>query len=252
MSSPEKQFEDFRVRSKPAHEKISIFQSHAALKCRGCDMPIGSGPVRSDSPENRLTYLVFTSLKNADRSCVLYSFFEQLGIISTKAQAEEAEFFFWTRYGEREPDCAILVNAKMLFVEAKLDSELDLPQLRDEYQEATKTGADPYLLVVTSHFSEPEEMKLLRNELRVDRSRIMWRGWKDFWHLFAGAIQDGLDAVSLRVLTDVSEVLSKLGFRSFKGLRVEEMKSMRHYTARISDLFNEISIFVRELEQRLQ
>ena len=214
-------------------------------------LSVYSKVLRGHSAEDRLTYLAFSALKNSTRK-VLLEFLHGLDIPASKGDAEECRFRFWRRLGKRELDCVLEMKGTLVLVEAKLDSPIDLNQLRDEYFEGARQNENFYLLLITADFSTPDEVSRLTSTSGIDPNRVRWLGWASMFTVFQGAREGGIDPVSERVLGDVMRILRDAGLRSFQGLGNDELQEWNTGADRFETIFREVQIFIKELNRNLK
>ncbi len=214
-------------------------------------LSVYSKVLRGHSAEDRLTYLAFSALKNSARK-VLLEFLQELDIPATDGEAEECRFRFWKNLGKRELDCVLEMKRMLILVESKLDSPVDLKQLREEYLEGARQIENFYLLLITDDFSEPNEVSRLKSASGVDPKRIRWLGWTSLFTNFARARERGIDLVSERVLGDVMKILRDAGLGSFQGLGNDDLQEWSTTADRVETIFREVRVFIKELNRNVK
>lgn len=204
-----------------------------------------------EKDEDILTSRVFGILNIVNKSLVLGRFLEKVGIKIPKKEVEDAEIRLWEKHGECIPDAVIQTKSRLIFVESKLDSPLSMEQLKTEYKEGKKESESFYLLCISKHFDLPREFETLREELKTDR--LFWTSWQSLYtYLLPIEKSEDLDKTSKALIGDLRTLLETERLRGFSGFKKNQYEKITSTYESFDDFYNELSIFVQELESQLK
>ncbi|RJS92432.1 hypothetical protein CW705_02800 [Candidatus Bathyarchaeota archaeon] len=203
---------------------------------------------RKDKEEDVLTSRVFGILNRIDKIAVLGLILRNLGIKIPDEEIKQAEIRLWEEYDGTIPDAVIETKSTLIFVECKLESPLIIEQLKREYKEGIAEEKDFYLLCITKHFLEPLEIKQARREC----PKIVWTSWQELNAILRRTSEsEKLDIISKGLISDLLKLLDAKGLRGFAGFKEINLKQIVKGTNAMHSYFNEISIFIRELQSQL-
>jgi len=204
-----------------------------------------------EKDEDILTSRVFGIFNIVNKSLVLGKFLEKIGIKIPKKEVEDAQIRLWEKHGECIPDAVIETKSNLIFVESKLDSPLSLEQLKTEYTQGNKESDSFYLLSVSKHFDLPQEIENLRKELKTDR--LFWTSWQSLYtYLLPIEKSEDLDKTSKALIKDLRSFLEAKRLRGFSGFDKTNYKRITNAYESFDDFYNELSIFIQELESQLK
>lgn len=203
-----------------------------------------------EKDEDVLTSRVFGIFKIVDKSLVLGKFLENVGIKIPKKEIEGARIRLWEKHGECIPDVVIQTKSSLIFVESKLDSPLSSEQLKTEYTQGDGESESFYLLCVTKHFDPPEEIEILKKQLKTDR--LFWTSWQSLYtYLLPIEESTELDKTSKALIGDLRALLEAERLRGFSGFKDVDYEKITSTYENFDSFSNEMSIFIQELASQL-
>ena len=223
-------------------------------------MPILEAAIKGKkSDEDILTSQVFGTLDAANRSIVLASFLNGLGIDIPGDQLENATFRYWEKLDatdQREPDVILQTKSKLIFVESKLDSQLVTDQLIEEFADLkkhTKKQVGLNLICVTKHRKEPAEVQESRIKVNAQEGQIKWTSWWGIREKFTEILRlPELDSVSKRLVEDLLKLLEARGFVRFTGLKKKELLQIIESQKVFQKFYKDIPLLIGELSTLLE
>ena len=203
-----------------------------------------------DYPEDILTSRVFGIFNITDR-VVLHRFLKRIGINLPLEEVRKAEISLWEQYNDSIPDVVIRTESSLIFVESKLDSPISIEQLRKEYEEGIKESDSFCLLCITKDFSVPEEIERFKKELKTNK--VFWTSWQNLY-AYLSSIEKlkTLDSTSKSLIKELKLYLETQRLRGFSGFKDEDIKKVVDAYDSFENFYNEISIFIQELESQLK
>jgi len=204
-----------------------------------------------EQDEDILTSRVFGIFNIVNKSLVLGKFLEKVGINIPKKEIVEAQIELWERHGKCIPDAVIQTKSSSVFIESKLDSPLSMEQLKTEYNQGEKESDSFYLLCISKHFDLPKEIESLRKVLKTDK--IFWTSWQNLYSCLLPIEKSaGLDKTSKALIKDLRSFLEAKRLRGFSGFKKTDYEKITGAYGSFDDFYNELSIFVQELESQLK
>lgn len=201
--------------------------------------------------EDVLTSQVFGIIENIDREKVLYPFLKDLGIDVSIDDINSADFHYWKTYEhskdhrKREPDVVIETKSSLIFFEVKVNSDLYLEQIKDEYEIGETQKKSFFLIVLTQDFIEPQPIFELKS---IEKSEnIFWLNWNRVYEFFEKIINNKLDKVSNNFAKGIKELLENKGYRGFKRFDPTLYSSILNVSDTMKEFYTEIAIFIKDL-----
>jgi hypothetical protein len=177
-----------------------------------------NGAIRQDLKTERLMlFSLISGLSGSLRS----EFLRYVGLLGSKENSNVIEVRLWYTFQvssphSREIDALVECNDKIILVENKLNSPIDVEQLVDELklgsEEFEKQGKAVQLAVITSHNVQPKEIEVVTKRTKTE---IKWINWSKCANVAQNLLsREGVDEVSKYNLTQLYDFLNSQRFEA--------------------------------------
>jgi len=200
--------------------------------------------------EDVLTSRFFGIIDIVNKKVVLQSILSKIGINLSVDEINAAQIRLWETYTDCIPDAIIETDSTLIFIESKLDASVSIDQLEREYNAGVSEKKMFYLICITNDFDLPREVIEIKNKLNTEN--IIWFSWQNMYVTINNLLESTeINDTEKKLLQNLLIFFEVNRLRGFKGFDEEEYKNISQMYEVIESFYNELSIFIGELNSIL-